>query len=683
MTTKNSSFSPLFAKAKTFGEKHLLLQKEPFVRSFFQSNHPLIPLFDQLTLEERTVLEIMIFLQKAEPLFSWPYEIHSALFPLQLLAQDLLAVERFFQSIGGIIGYHEKVLELSKEKKEKEANIRFFKPEMIDIRQETPEVKEKISSGLLHLPECAAIFPVGGVGDRLGLADPETKEALPTAMLPFLGRSLFEGLIQDLSSLEYLYQQTFGKEIFIPIVVMTSQEKKNHERIVLLCEANGWFGRPKESFCFIRQISVPVLTKKGEWVIPAPLQLCWKPGGHGMLWKLMHDEKVFEWLFSLGKTKAFIRQINNPVAGIDHGLLALIGMGASEKKSFGFAACPRRVHAAEGVNVFREKRAKDGYAYGYSNIEYTDFEKWNIQDVAAPGSFFSEYPSNTNLLYVDLQEALQVIEKEPFVGMMLNMKSKFSTMQAGGSFVEETGGRLELMMQGIADFMAVLSPLPITFQDPKKLKTFVLFNDRKKTISTTKRLFENEASFMETPEGCFYDLLQNHYELLTTKCHMELPPLATDRDFFTHGPSFLTHLHPALGPLYSVIQKKILGGRLCYGAELWLEIADLFMENVEIDGSLIIRVVGAEKKSFSGKCFLKNVHVVNGGVDTQKQNVYWKNQIERKESLCIFLHQGSEFVAENMLFEKDQKIEVPPKSRMIAAMKNGKPVFHLEQVQIL
>lgn len=42
----------------------------------------------------------------------------------------------------------------------------------------------------------AEIYPVGGAGDRLGLVDEETGESLPTAVLPYCGRSLLEGLVR-------------------------------------------------------------------------------------------------------------------------------------------------------------------------------------------------------------------------------------------------------------------------------------------------------------------------------------------------------------------------------------------------------------------------------------------------------------------------------------------------------
>lgn len=45
------------------------------------------------------------------------------------------------------------------------------------------------------------MIPLGGAGDRLGLKCEETGQSLPTAMLPYCGRTLLESIIRDLQVL--------------------------------------------------------------------------------------------------------------------------------------------------------------------------------------------------------------------------------------------------------------------------------------------------------------------------------------------------------------------------------------------------------------------------------------------------------------------------------------------------
>lgn len=97
------------------------------------------------------------------------------------------------------------------------------------------------------------------------------------------------------------------------------------------------------------------------------------------------------------------------MAGTDTTLLSLSGAGYTDSRSFGFASCPRVVGAAEGMNVLLERKLQrpDGrveHAYNVTNVEYTEFEKQGICDVpAAPGSQYSCFPANTNVLYVGLK----------------------------------------------------------------------------------------------------------------------------------------------------------------------------------------------------------------------------------------------------------------------------------------
>lgn len=129
-----------------------------------------------------------------------------------------------------------------------------------------------------------------------------------------------------------------------------------------------------------------------------------KPGGHGVIWKLLLDAGVFDWLAAQDRQAAVVRQIrcaawrwlarrqrlkgvrhdalaqhtpslhqtnppvlfspsssrhptrSNPMAGTDTTLLALAGAGFPARRAFGFASCERAVGAAEGMNVLAAER---------------------------------------------------------------------------------------------------------------------------------------------------------------------------------------------------------------------------------------------------------------------------------------------------------------------------------------
>jgi hypothetical protein len=93
-----------------------------------------------------------------------------------------------------------------------------------------------------------------------------------------------------------------------------------------------------------------------------------------------------------GRTAALVRQISNPMAGVDTTLLALAGCGdqrqrrgqgqgpnsagvgtgveagggsSSSGAAFGFMSCDRTIGAAEGCNVLQERRITDGEMGGW------------------------------------------------------------------------------------------------------------------------------------------------------------------------------------------------------------------------------------------------------------------------------------------------------------------------------
>ena len=320
---------------------------------------------------------------------------------LAKLISDLIPVERFYASIGGIVGYHFRMLELLKApSNEKRERVKYLAPRGTDISEENPPVWDAVWTGIAKLPLMGEIYPVGGAADRLRLYDERSGVALPAARLPFLGKSLLEHMIADLQAREYLYYKVTGAQITTPVAMMTSAEKHNDHHIRAICEENGWFGRGKESFRLFSQPSVPTINKAGQWCLQDSMELFLKPGGHGVIWRLAQEEGVFDWFFAQGRTKALVRQINNPIAGIDYGLLAFTGMGLKGDKIFGFASCPRQVKASEGVNIVIESETQGKFSYTLTNIEYCDFKKYGIDDQPEhPRSHYSKFPSNTNILF--------------------------------------------------------------------------------------------------------------------------------------------------------------------------------------------------------------------------------------------------------------------------------------------
>ncbi len=680
-------------KANALNEKINELNKIGDIKDFFSQHSLLQHWIQQCTPEEELAVKSILAIEQGPQVFS---NLNSnSLKDFPGLLKTLMEMERVYETIGGIIGYQLTILKLILAQQIQQPSIpqntRYLHPPCIDISQNSPETKRAVRWGVEAMSHLAVIYPVGGAGDRLNLQDERTGEALPAAELSFCGRTLLEGLIRDLQGREYLHYKLYGKQLTTPIVMMTSHEKNNHQHIDKICKEHQWFGRPSDSFRLMIQPLVPMVTIHGDWAMQGPLHLLVKPGGHGVIWKLAEDQGVIDWLLEQGYDQALVRQINNPIAGVNGGLCAFVGWGSHYKKAFGFASCPRLVNAAEGMDVLVETKTSHGVAYHISNIEYTEFELRGVPDVPEnSGSSYSQFPANTNILFADLRVIQKALKACSIPGMLINMKNQVPYTDAQGHTTHAPAGRLESMMQNIADHIVDDFSKPLATLSPTTLSSFITYNDRRKTIAVTKRTYVPGEPLQETPEGCYYELLQNHVELLKNYCKMQLPAMSDETHYLEKGPSFILLYHPALGPLFEVIAQKINGGSIAPGGELQLEIAELDMRDLNLKGSLLIHadaVVGSRDAQGlirygegAGKCVLHKVSVENRGIDWTAANQFWKNQVSRHEALQIILHGNAEFFAEGVCFSGDQRIEVPDGHRMIAEERQGQLHCRLEKI---
>ncbi len=670
--------------ASSAHDKLAILNELPSVREFQERFRFLSTFMASLAPECELSLKQLAAIGQADRLFSGVDETNVRAEVLRDLIDKLIPIDQFYREMGGIVGYQAKIQNLLSpcEEPKHSGEVFYHSPLFQNISEETESVREMIGWGIESMPEIAEMYPLGGAADRLHLLDEKTGLELPAAKLCFAGRTLLENLIRDLQGREYLYFKTHGKQLTTPVAIMTSLEKDNHSHVLQICVDSHWFHRPEESFRFFTQPLVPAVNEQGDWCVLGPLKPILKPGGHGAIWKLARDFGIFSWFEKWGRKKALIRQINNPLAGLDYGLLAFIGHGWKKEMIFGFASCPRLLQAAEGINVVIERQHETGVDLVLTNIEYCDFQKCGICDLPLKeGEPYSRFSSNTNILFFDIAEVGEAIGACPFPGLLINLK-KGSYLTESGVKIEEPIARLESTMQNLADvFIETKSP----GEPLETTRTFVTYNHRHKTISTAKKAFVPGKPLQETPENCFFDLLASARELLRDYCHFSLPKERSVEEYLKFGPEFLFLYHPALGPLYSSIAQKLTLGKLALGSELVLEIADLKMANLELEGSLQIaaeRMIGfidpqgiLRYSNQVGSCVLENVSVSNSGVDWQQSSPFWKMDLKRRESLQIILKGHSRFTARNVRFEGNRTFVVEDGIEMRVSAKNGKLNF--------
>lgn len=670
--------SEKLANQLSYQDKISIVDTYPRVKLFF-SQHPIIAsLCRELPLEKIFIFKLVILLGQVQ-IFDKMEEVDDLKMRLNLLLGDLWQVEYFYKQLGGIIGYQKMIIKLMVEHRTgfvNDAKIDYEAPDAIDLSQNSEEVRKAIITAIEHQDRLAESYPIGGAGDRLGLRD-ERGNGLPAAKLKFLGRTLLEGMIRDLAAREYLFFQIYHKQIDTPVLLMTSREKDNHNYVRLICNQQNWFGRKKTEFFFITQPLVPACDTTGKWIVSAPLKLLGKPNGHGALLHLAKQKGGYDWIAAKHRDYIFFRQVNNPIAGIDNGLLAFIGMGYLRKKEFGFAACERRDGAKEGMNVVKKIIQGPFSKVALSNIEYCDLKN---EEILAQKEKKRPFPANTNMLLMKLDSLKKAVTRCPFPGLLINYKP----IEVGGRRIEVA--RLESTMQNIADAFEEFDDRPIEKKKQTELNSYITINKRRKTISAIKKNFTTFEEWLETPEACYFDLLVNAKELLENYCDFEVPMIPSPQHFLENGPSFLFFYHPALGPLYQIIGQKIRKGKFHSWAECNLEIADIDVENLDIDGSLTVRTLNVmghfnDKGELiysnrTGKCTLHNVQVRNQGLVREMRPKFWKNRWKRNEECLIELEENAEFIAKNIIFSSSQYIRIPKGERWEALQdKDGSITF--------
>jgi UTP---glucose-1-phosphate uridylyltransferase len=651
-----------------------ILNQLPIVQDFLKNPSALTTFLAGLTPAYDYAIKCVIAIGEGSTVFNMEKTGDDRFEQLRKLVESLLELELFYKEEGGIIGYHLTVLILIARQQNSSPGLlnpkQYLHPPGLTLEQSPKIDQQLIRWGIETLSQIGEMYPVGGAGERLSLMDEITGESLPVAKLSFLGRSLLEGIIRDLQAREYLYYKLFKKQLVTPIALMTSVEKNNHAHMLEIFKNHQWFGREPESFYFFTQPQVPVITFEGHWSLSAPLQVTFKPGGHGVLWKLAEEQGAFDWFESKQRVACLVRQINNPLAGTDQALLTLTGFGMHEKKSFGFLSCERVLNSAEGTNILTETEKEKHYCYCLTNIEYPEFDQKGIEETPKqPNSRYSVYPANTNILFANFKAIREALQKCSIPGQLINMKSKVPFTDSEGKLVLVAGGRLESTMQNIADeFVDCFDQQMTPSFLQKALKTFIIYNRREKTISTTKNLYKLGESPLSTPEQAYYDLLTTYYHLFKTNCQFIMPEWIDFDAYLKTGPSVLILFHPALGPLYQIIEQKIQRGSFAKGSELQLEIAEVLIEDLVLEGSLLIEALtplgtfdpaGKLIYGQESRCILKQVTICNQGIDHQASQVYWKNQLQRKESVQIILEEGAEFYAENIILEGTHAFKVP------------------------
>jgi len=111
------------------------------------------------------------------------------------------------------------------------------------------------------------------------------------------------------------------------------------------------------------------------------------------------------------------------------------------------------------------------------------------------------------------------------------------------------------------------------------------------------------------------------------------------------------------------------------------------LKNLDLCGSLIIETKNDSRQKdrkknskIEAKCSLDSVNIVNKGIDWGAKNCFWKNKINRKETVYICLHGNAQFYAKDLSFIGHQAFEVPSGKRLIVEKEGTELSKKLEDI---
>ena len=244
------------------------MDADPTVRAFVAAKGPVARALSNIDAEDAYLLRCVVACGQADAALRLdsddPVHVANAVKPLCATMRN---VERFYDMIGGVVGYQFAALELVHEAfGGPPATVSEALGQMdSDAASSSTASSSTASSSTASpgspssssfAPTCEMHAPVGPDlrsdsrarsrgGRRPGLGAPSDGGGVPSprrggpprlerprdgrepsaALLNYNGRTLIEGLIRDLTAREWLYYKTHGSQVRTPVAVMTSAAK--------------------------------------------------------------------------------------------------------------------------------------------------------------------------------------------------------------------------------------------------------------------------------------------------------------------------------------------------------------------------------------------------------------------------------------------------------------------------
>ncbi|RDX88972.1 UDP-sugar pyrophosphorylase 1 [Mucuna pruriens] len=441
-------------------------------------------------------------------------------------------------------------------------------------------------TGVLEARKAAFVLVAGGLGERLGYSG--IKVALPAETTT--GTCFIQHYIESILALEEASSKGESRKP-IPFVIMTSDD--THGRTLELLESNSYFGMQPTQVTLLKQEKVACLEDNDARLALDPqnkYKIQTKPHGHGDVHSLLYSSGILKVWYDAGLKWVLFFQDTNGL--LFKAIPASLGVSASKQYHVNSLAVPRK--AKEAIGGITKLTHSDGRSM-VINVEYNQLDPLLRASGYPDGDVNSEtgyspFPGNINQLILELGPYIEELSKTGgAIQEFVNPKYKDASKT---SFKSST--RLECMMQ---DYPKTLPP---------SARVGFTVMEAWLAYAPVKNNAEDAA---KVPKGNPYHsatsgemAIYRANSIILKKAGVQVADPVVQ---VLNGQEVEVWPHvtwkPKWGLTYSLIKSKVGGNcSISQRSTLAIKGQNIFIENLSVDGALIIDAVDDAEVNVSG-----------------------------------------------------------------------------------
>ncbi|MED6123477.1 universal stress protein [Stylosanthes scabra] len=440
--------------------------------------------------------------------------------------------------------------------------------------------------GVQEAQKAAFVLVAGGLGERLGYSG--IKVALPAETTT--GTCFLQHYIESILALQEASSQ--GKnQAQIPFVIMTSDD--THGRTLELLEANSYFGMQPKQVTLLKQEKVACLEDNDARLALDPqnkYQIQTKPHGHGDVHSLLYSSGILKVWNDAGLKWVLFFQDTNGL--LFKAIPSALGVSSTKQYHVNSLAVPRK--AKEAIGGIAKLTHSDGRSM-VINVEYNQLDPllrasgYPDGDVNAENGY-SPFPGNINQLILELGPYIEELSKTGgAIKEFVNPKYKDATKSA---FKSST--RLECMMQDYPKTLPPSARVGFTVMD-----AWLAYAPVKNNAEEASKVPKGNPYHSAT-SGEMAIYRANCRVLKQAGVQVADPVVQVLNGQEVEVWPRITW-KPKWGLTYSRIKSKVRGqNSISQRSTLAIKGQNIFIENLSLDGALIVDAVDGAEVNASG-----------------------------------------------------------------------------------